>query len=53
MDSAINYYNKEEPELRYKPGKLFLDNGAYTAQMTGMQLEVKRLFSSRKNSSLI
>jgi queuine/archaeosine tRNA-ribosyltransferase len=43
MDSAINYYNKEEPELRYKPGKLFLDNGAYTAQMTGMQLEVEKV----------
>lgn len=28
MDSAFNYYNKEELRLPYSPGQLFLDNGA-------------------------
>jgi 7-cyano-7-deazaguanine tRNA-ribosyltransferase len=45
MDSAINYYNKENPRLAYQPGKLFLDNGAYTAKMTGFDLDIERVIS--------
>lgn len=43
MDSVFNYYNDEEPSLRYKFGKLFLDNGAFTASMKGVALNVERV----------
>ena len=43
MDSAINYYNKSNPKLTYKPGELFLDNGAYTANMQDRELELKKV----------
>ena len=31
MDSVANYYNKEDPKIKYKYNKLFLDNGAFSA----------------------
>lgn len=43
MDSVINYYNSEEPRLAYDVGKLFLDNGAYTAKMTGIELDIEKV----------
>ena len=43
MDSVINYYNDEAPRLPYNAGKLFLDNGAYTANMQGLTLDVDRV----------
>jgi len=43
MDSAINYYKKEEPKLTYDPGELFLDNGAYTANMQNIDLDLERI----------
>ncbi|MHA1253669.1 MAG: hypothetical protein ACTSRP_27125 [Candidatus Helarchaeota archaeon] len=32
MDSVVNYLKVDEPEIKYKFNKLFLDNGAYTLQ---------------------
>ena len=43
MDSAINYYNKENPKLPYKAGELFLDNGAYSANMQNLDLDLERI----------
>lgn len=43
MDSAINYYKSEKPRLSYKVGKLFLDNGAFTANMQGISLNIERV----------
>ncbi|MCE2506231.1 MAG: hypothetical protein J4F36_07150 [Nitrosopumilaceae archaeon] len=43
MDSAINYYKKENPKLPYNPGELFLDNGAYTANMQDLELDLERI----------
>jgi 7-cyano-7-deazaguanine tRNA-ribosyltransferase len=43
MDSVINYYDSEKPRLQYEVGKLFLDNGAFTASMTGMELDIERV----------
>lgn len=43
MDSVFNYYKSEELELSYKFGQLFLDNGAYTAKMTGIKLDPERV----------
>ncbi|BAZ98542.1 hypothetical protein [Methanothermobacter sp. EMTCatA1] len=31
MDSVINYYHLEDPEIEYEYNKLFLDNGAFSA----------------------
>ena len=31
MDSVANYYNKEDPKIKDKYNKLFLDNGAFSA----------------------
>lgn len=43
MDSVINYYDSENPRLQYEVGKLFLDNGAFTASMTGVELDTDRV----------
>lgn len=43
MDSVINYYKSEKPKLPYKVGKLFLDNGAFTASMKGIALNIERV----------
>lgn len=43
MDSAIYYYKKENPKLTYDPGELFLDNGAYTANMQDIELDMERI----------
>lgn len=43
MDSAINYYQKDDPKLTYNPGELFLDNGAYTANMQNLELDMNRI----------
>lgn len=43
MDSVYNYYKKDEPKLTYKPGELFLDNGAFTANMQGIELKKDRV----------
>jgi 7-cyano-7-deazaguanine tRNA-ribosyltransferase len=43
MDSVINYYNDEKPRLAYDPKKLFLDNGAFTANMQGISLQAQRV----------
>ena len=43
MDSAINYYTSEAPRLPYVPGELFLDNGAYTANMQDLELDLERI----------
>ena len=43
LDSVISYYNDEEPELRYKYKKLFLDNGTYTATRNNKVLDIERV----------
>lgn len=43
MDSAINYYEEENTEIKYKYFKLFLDNGAYTANRKGIKLNRDRV----------
>jgi len=43
MDSAINYYKKTDPKLPYKVGELFLDNGAYTANMQNIELDMEKV----------
>jgi queuine/archaeosine tRNA-ribosyltransferase len=43
MDSVINYYKSEEPKLTYKVGKLFLDNGAFTANRAGIELNREKV----------
>jgi queuine/archaeosine tRNA-ribosyltransferase len=45
MDSCISYYNDDEPSLRYSPGALFLDNGAFSASMSGVELDADRIIS--------
>jgi len=42
MDSVINYYHGR-PKLQYEPGKLFLDNGAFTASSKGIDLDSERV----------
>jgi len=42
-DSVINYYKSSEPRLSYKPGKLLLDSGAFTASMRGLRLSRERV----------
>ena len=49
MDSVINYYKEDKPELQYKPGKLFLDNGAFTARMKGIELDIERIISLQEH----
>lgn len=43
MDSVFNYYKDEEPQLTYRVKKLFLDNGAFTARMKGIELDIARV----------
>jgi len=43
MDSVFNYYTSEQPRLTYKAGQLFLDNGAFTANMKGIQLDTEKV----------
>ncbi len=43
MDTVINYYHSISPRLAYEPGRLFLDNGAYTAARHGQELERDRV----------
>ena len=43
MDSAFNYYQTEKPKLPYSPGELFLDNGAFTASMQNLDLDLQRI----------
>ena len=43
MDSAISYYKKQEPKLPYIAGQLFLDNGAYTANMQNIELDIAKI----------
>jgi len=43
MDSTINYYEEETAEIKYKYLKLFLDNGAYTANRKGVKLDRDRV----------
>ncbi len=43
MDSTINYYEEEKPKVKYKYLKLFLDNGAYTANRKGIELEREKV----------
>ena len=43
MDSVIEYYKSTAPRLRYLPGKLFLDSGAFTARQQGITLERDRV----------
>ncbi len=43
MDSAVHYYSMRTPKLRYYPGKLFLDSGAFTATMKGLELDRERV----------
>jgi len=43
MDSVINYYDSDERKPGYDWGQLFLDNGAFTARMRGIELERERV----------
>jgi tRNA-guanine family transglycosylase len=43
LDSAINYYNKENPKLPYKVDQLFLDNGAFSANMADIELKEEKI----------
>lgn len=49
MDSVINYYRDVDPKLNYSPGKLFLDNGAFTARTRGIDLDVDRVISLQES----
>ncbi len=51
MDSAISYYNDEKPSLAYKPKKLFLDNGAFTASRRGIELDANRVMDVQETLS--
>jgi queuine/archaeosine tRNA-ribosyltransferase len=41
----MNYYSDEAPALQYQPGALFLDNGAFSANMGGFDLDPDRVIS--------
>ncbi len=41
----MNYYSDEMPSLQYDPGELFLDNGAFSASMGGIDLDPDRVIS--------
>lgn len=43
MDSIINYLKSKEPQLPYKAKEVFLDNGAFTARMKKIQLDVNQV----------
>ena len=43
MDSIIHYYQDINPILKYSTKRLFLDNGAYTARMKGIELVRERV----------
>lgn len=43
MDSVINYYKSQKPQISYFPGKLFLDCGAFTARQQGITLKENRV----------
>ena len=43
LDSAINYYKDENPKLPYDAGELFLDNGAFTANMQNIELDLQKV----------
>ena len=44
MDSAIHYYDDEnEPKVKYEYSRLFLDNGAYSANRKGIELDRDRV----------
>lgn len=43
MDSVINYYNSQAPKLAYSFRELFLDNGAFTSAVNGIELERERV----------
>ncbi len=45
MDSCIHYYDDESPSLQYNPGALFLDNGAFSASMSGIELDPDRIIT--------
>lgn len=45
MDSVINYYSDNDPSLNYDAGSLFLDNGAFTARMNNIELDIQRVIS--------
>lgn len=45
MDSVFNYYKSKEPRLPYIVGQLFLDNGAFTANMKGIELDAEKVIS--------
>src|SRR2546428_10099974 len=49
MDSAISYYYDDEPQLAYHPQKLFLDNGAFTANRRGLVLEPDRVMDVQES----
>lgn len=48
MDSVINYYSSTEPKLAYTVSKLFLDNGAYTAAIKGLNLKIEKVISTQE-----
>jgi queuine/archaeosine tRNA-ribosyltransferase len=43
MDSAIYYYEEDEPKVKYKYFRLFLDNGAYSANRKGIELKREKV----------
>jgi 7-cyano-7-deazaguanine tRNA-ribosyltransferase len=43
MDSAIHYYASRTPKLKYYPGRLFLDSGAFTAAMRNLELDKEKV----------
>lgn len=43
MDSTINYYDEEDPKVNYEYFRLFLDNGAYTANRKGIELKREKV----------
>jgi len=51
MDSVINYYDNEHPRLAYTPGQLFLDSGAFTASMKGIDLSIEKVVSVQETLS--
>ncbi|WXG41531.1 MAG: hypothetical protein WED07_12325 [Candidatus Freyarchaeum deiterrae] len=49
MDSVFNYYKDISPSLNYRTENLFLDNGAFTARMQGIDLDRNRVVAVQES----
>jgi 7-cyano-7-deazaguanine tRNA-ribosyltransferase len=49
MDSVIHYYNSETPKLSYSFKELFLDNGAFTSVVNGIELDREKVIAVQES----